>query len=146
MPSALHEAIIGELVKAGAKRSLFNRWVARWVGGRHSEHEPIPDIPDDDDLDCPTVSCDRCWILWEMRQDRVIPDAFEVDEDNETIVAYEVEVGGRMSVDKMHRYANLWWVLDEYEWTLRLVIVDRFGHRNDVDLCEWSLQQGAQEA
>ncbi len=58
----------------------------------------------------------------------LIPDAYKIDCASRTVEAYEVEVTSPVTADKLGRFAALAWELDGEEWSLRLFIVNRFGH------------------
>jgi hypothetical protein len=57
----------------------------------------------------------------------LIPDAYEIDIENNLIKCYEVEVHNPISLEKIHKYINLWWALDNYEWNLELTAVSKYG-------------------
>ena len=75
---------------------------------------------------------DKVAIVDAWREDteelRVIPDAFKVDPQALTITVYEVEVTHAIDMCKLSKYVELFWMVDEYEWTLDLVVVDRYGN------------------
>lgn len=57
----------------------------------------------------------------------VVPDAFKIDAENRVLTVYEVEVTSRLTSKKLASYAAIWWLLDYSEWTLEVVVVDRYG-------------------
>ena len=68
-----------------------------------------------------------------------IPDAFRVDSEEQEITLYEVEDSNFLTIRKLSIIVNLWWVLDDMGWNLRLVVVDRYGvNRKELDLHCWS--------
>lgn len=64
----------------------------------------------------------------ETRGLRVIPDAFKIDPQALKVTVYEVEVTSFVSREKMDAFVELFWIIDEYEWTLDLVRVDQWGN------------------
>jgi len=67
------------------------------------------------------------------------PDAFKVDSERREITLYEVEDSHRLTIRKLSIIVNLWWVLDDIGWALRLIVVDRYAaKRKELDLHEWS--------
>lgn len=63
----------------------------------------------------------------------VIPDAYAVYDDANLVVVFEVEVGNRVDRGKMGSYALLADVLQDADWWLMLVLVDKYGGRKVVD-------------
>jgi hypothetical protein len=57
----------------------------------------------------------------------VIPDAFITDSIAKVVTAFEVVVTSGLGARQFVAYSELWWVLDEYEWTLEIVTVDGQG-------------------
>jgi hypothetical protein len=64
----------------------------------------------------------------------VIPDGFMVDEPNRILYAFEVEVSSKLTADKLDRYANIFWCLDEGPYEFFLVTIDRYGTGAVLDL------------
>lgn len=58
----------------------------------------------------------------------VVPDAYEIDASTRIVDVYEVEVTSPVDASKMARLVDLFWVLDDAGWNLRLTIIDRFGN------------------
>jgi hypothetical protein len=64
----------------------------------------------------------------------VRPDAYKVDELGATVTVFEVEVTSAVTEEKLSKYEDLWWFLDEYHWRLKLVAIDRFGVEREIPL------------
>jgi hypothetical protein len=65
------------------------------------------------------------------------PDAFRLDRDGEWIEIYEVEVYSMLSERKITELGEWWFDWDSEdgsEWLPVLILIDRYGHRNRVDL------------
>lgn len=71
---------------------------------------------------------------------RILPDAYTIDPETWTITVYEVEVSHPVDDDKLARYFNLFWVVDQWEWSIRLVLVDKRGNERDVDVVRTGLE------
>lgn len=52
----------------------------------------------------------------------IVPDAFAADETTRTIYALEVVDSSDITDDKAERIANAFWLLDEAEWELEIVL------------------------
>lgn len=63
-----------------------------------------------------------------------IPDLYLVDPERRNVVAFEVEVGSPLNGDRLLEWGRLWGDLDSLDWTLGLVVVDRFGERHVPNL------------
>lgn len=109
------------------------------VSGKHGSHVPVIDGGES------YLNCDRCFLKESLDECRVIPDAFRIDEKRMEVFAYEVEVTHRVSDEKLERYYQWWWALDEDYWMLRLIIVSRFGQEVEVDLFANSLGHEASD-
>lgn len=79
------------------------------------------------------------FILEEYKEDLTfVPDAYSIDEPGRSITIYEVEVGHRLNKHKFSRLLDTWICLDGIEWELKLIVVNQFGSRSEVDMCtEW---------
>ncbi len=104
---ALHEKLVADLVAHGAQVRNFMAALRKIV-------HPA------------------CWP--DLRQSLVIPDAFVVDEKMMHVTAYEVEISYPVSAEKLERYHDLFWTIDQEEWILHLVLVDRIGRHRSIDL------------
>jgi hypothetical protein len=133
---SLHEAIIDRLIAAtpGAKRFRFKQSILDAVAGKHGDHTPIAAEGSDDPTET-YVDCHRC-LMNEEAGDLPRPDAFTIDAARMEVTAYEVEVTHRVDHDRVSQYADLWWLLDEDYWMLRLVVVDRFENHTEIDVFE----------
>lgn len=71
----------------------------------------------------------------------LIPDAYLIDAERKTVVAYEIEDGHITRNEKMERYADLWWAVDNSGWHLGLVFVDRWGnYAHAMDVGDFALE------
>jgi len=68
---------------------------------------------------------------------RFVPDAYYIDEKKLIVYIYEVEVSNPITLDKMHKYVDLMWLLDNEEWGLLVIRVDKHGKPIPVDLFSW---------
>lgn len=65
------------------------------------------------------------------------PDAYRFDREGECIEIYEVEITCELSDVKIDRLGAWWfdWDCEDcHDWLPVLITVDRYGHRNRVDL------------
>ena len=68
---------------------------------------------------------------------RFLPDAFRFNAEAQEIELYEVEVHCALSPDKIALLGDFWEAWDEEgdsDWLPVLIVVDRFGNRNRMDL------------
>lgn len=73
------------------------------------------------------------WILADFHEEVPQPDVFAIDHERKEILCLECTVSSGVA-PKLVRYGELWFDLDCYDWTLRLVEVFRGGHETEVDL------------
>jgi hypothetical protein len=83
----------------------------------------IPDVGDDPELSPENLP-------------RMIPDGYVIDHENRAVIVFEVEDTHPMNREKLSKYWWLWWVLDEYFWSLVVVVCDRYGRGGAIDLYE----------
>lgn len=62
-----------------------------------------------------------------LRIPRVTPDAFLIDHARKHIVVYEVEISNPISSDKAWLLEDLRLLLDEFDYTLLVITIDRYG-------------------
>lgn len=120
---SLHERLIDDLVAHGARRRGFGVALRRLFRTPEDYASPYYEREDDD-----------------LHHLGVVPDAFVIDKRLAHVTAYEVEVGCPVSVHKLSRYHDLFWLIDEEEWIFHLVLVDRNGRHRDVDLLRSSME------
>jgi len=71
----------------------------------------------------------------ERPHDRIVPDAFLVDEKAKEVVVYEIEDTHRLTPEKLDLIIDYLYSVDEFGWSLRCVVMDRYGgHRQELDL------------
>lgn len=69
-----------------------------------------------------------------------VPDAFKVDSENQEVTLFEVEDFHKLSIQKLSKIVDLWWILDDIGWNLQLIVVDRYAtDRKKINLLDWSL-------
>ncbi len=61
------------------------------------------------------------------------PDAYRIDRDLKVITAYEVVSMSVLTSDKLEDYHDLFFMLDEEEWTLDVIAVDDAGTMTRID-------------
>jgi len=76
---------------------------------------------------------------------RFVPDAFEIDQEESIITIYEVEISHPISNNKMHTYWQLLHFIENEDWTLKLIRVDRFGNHTEIDIVRWWHDEGYNE-
>lgn len=79
---------------------------------------------------CKSLGMDSCRFSFE-------PDAFWFDTATFTINLYEVEVSSPLMARKISLLGDFWdwWECEgESDWLPCLIVVDRFGNRNEMDL------------
>lgn len=65
------------------------------------------------------------------------PDAYRINRDTRDIEIFEVEVSCVLSPAKIAQLGDWWFDWDSegrHDWLPVLILVDRYGHRNHVDL------------
>jgi hypothetical protein len=65
------------------------------------------------------------------------PDAYRINRETQELELYEVEVTSPITRGKVRQLGDLWFDWDsegDHDWLPVLFIVDRYGHRNRVDL------------
>jgi hypothetical protein len=68
-----------------------------------------------------------------------LPDAYLFDRDNQEILLFEVEVSCPLTAQKIAAYGWFWFEWDgegSTDWLPRLFVVDRYGHRNELNMAE----------
>ena len=67
---------------------------------------------------------------------RFIPDAFRLNPEGARIEIYEVEISSPLTPTKIFALGSFWaeWDDESVDWAPVLILVDRYGHRNEVDL------------
>lgn len=84
-----------------------------------------------------------------MQGHRVSPDAYAVYVAGKELVVYEVEDTNPLMLQKLFDYRELWLVLENLQWNLRLIVTDRYGVScteiplECVDVCLGALVDGA---
>jgi hypothetical protein len=122
-----HDRVVGELLK---RPGVFGDRFLFWVG----QALRVDGVTDDD---------------WRDDTDglRLMPDAFKIDPQALLITAYEVEDSHPVDDNKLARYVRLFWIIDQYEWCLGLVRVDKYGAESPpVDIFFRGLEMEAMEA
>jgi hypothetical protein len=71
--------------------------------------------------------CDVLW-AWKYRDSHFIPDAYLIDQENKTIVCYEVEDTHPLNPFSVGEYAAAWWTLEYIGWDLHLIAYDIYGN------------------
>jgi hypothetical protein len=61
-----------------------------------------------------------------------LPDAYMIDDQNGTVVCYEIEDTNSLKADVLIRYSNLWSILEYLAWDLHLIAYDIYGHHRIV--------------
>lgn len=64
----------------------------------------------------------------------VLPDAYRINVTAKKVTVFEVEDTYPLSWEKVDRYLALFWMLDNYDWDLEIVVVDRSGHARHADV------------
>ena len=73
---------------------------------------------------------------------RFVPDAYEIDQEEFIITIYEVEISNPISDDKMHTYWQLLHFIEDEDWSLKLIRVDRFGNHTEINIERWWHDEG----
>lgn len=77
-------------------------------------------------------------ILDEPVKAHFVPDGYIINKNNRLVTIYEVCVSNPPDDEKMRKIAWLWFVCDCSNWSMNLLLIDRFGgkrlYSND-DLC-----------
>jgi hypothetical protein len=129
-----HKALIAELVASGAVTHRFAERTATAIAGQCRNQLCTEAECEEFLAEGPHCCCDRCFIRTDMVACRLIPDAHRIDIDARVVTAYEVEVTFAVNEDKLELYRHWWYMVDEFHWALRLVIVNRFGQQNEVNI------------
>jgi hypothetical protein len=85
---------------------------------------------------------------WDTSDDvRVVPDAFLINGREKSVIAFEVEASNPVNREKISNYCELFWALDDWEWRLGLITIDRWGAVTSlVDMRAAALEQVELEA
>jgi hypothetical protein len=80
---------------------------------------------------------------WDTSDDlRVVPDAFLIDRREKSVIVFEVEASNPVDHAKIANYCELHWALDDWDWRLGLITIDRWGTVTSiVDMQEVALNQ-----
>jgi len=76
---------------------------------------------------------------------KFVPDAFEINHEESTITIYEVVISNPIPNRKMHTYWQLLHFIEDEDWNLEIIRVDRFGNHTDIDLLHWWCNEGYDE-
>lgn len=125
-----HNRLVAKLEEQhGCLSREFHRLLKEAVCGPHTESE----------------DCWHCYVLQEWDRPGFIPDAFRFDREASTVWIYEVEITHHISEYKFSQLEQLWWLLDNYYWKLRLIVVDRYGAERELcmDDGKWTAATGS---
>lgn len=111
MAGQLHQALIATLVaqEPRIQTKLFRRSVMSISGY------------------CAQVDEDTGKTWYDESIGGLIPDAFLLDHEIRRLFIFEVEVTNGLDQDKLDKYAELFWMVDDDCWEIDLVIVDKYG-------------------
>lgn len=65
-----------------------------------------------------------------------IPDAYLIDEENKTVIWYEVEDTHRLTNNKIYDLYHIHFALDYCFWEMEVVLIDRYGNSHDLGIFE----------
>lgn len=79
---------------------------------------------------------DYCLEDFEWWFDGIYPDAHKIMAEDKTILVYEIEDTHPLPIDKIKRYAELWFDLDSCDWSFVVIVMDRYGQNpREIDAC-----------
>lgn len=58
----------------------------------------------------------------------VVPDAYQILNSERIVRIFEVEDSNPLSLIKLSKLHDLWWLLDEVYYILEVVVLNRYGH------------------
>ena len=64
----------------------------------------------------------------------VQPDFYLIDRDAKRVTVFEVEDTSALLADKLHSYVEIFFLLEEYEWSFRLLVFDRWGNAREINI------------
>ncbi len=134
METTKHQRLVQALAEGGAKTAGFTVAVVKAVAGKCINPKT------DDDW------CDHCDMKRHFKANQVIPDAYVIDVPRMEVVVYEVEVSHQIPLHKMAKLCELFWVLDQDEWLLRLIRVDSLGRVVEEDMFGIAVNNGKEPA
>lgn len=67
---------------------------------------------------------------------RIVPDYFRINGNDQIISIYEIEDSHPLTVEKLCRLRDIFWLLDYVYWEFKLFIVDRYGFEKLMPLFE----------
>lgn len=63
-----------------------------------------------------------------LRRQRIIPDAYIIDDDTKVVYLFEIEDTSPLTADKLRKLSEIWFRLDCVEWEMRVFLrVSGFG-------------------
>ena len=113
LESIFDDGVASEFYDDKYRERLLNR-LYRWWGKERTKRALL----------------ERCEILgtWKYRDSRFIPDAYLIDQENKTIVCYEIEDTHPLNIFSIREYAAAWWTLEYIYWDLHLIAYDIYGN------------------
>lgn len=79
-------------------------------------------------------SVDEQWRDCREQFPSVVPDAFFIDPGSELVAVFEVEITSPLTPEKLDKYVELFWLLDEDYCGLDLWTIDRYGTASRLDI------------
>lgn len=67
-----------------------------------------------------------------LSTNRIIPDAYLIQEEIKTVFLFEVEDTHPIPPDKLRKLSEIWFRLDSLDWEMRVFTIDRYMHHWSV--------------
>jgi hypothetical protein len=67
-----------------------------------------------------------------LKGNRIIPDAYRIDQERRTVFLFEVEDTNPISPGKLRKLSEIWYRLDCLDWEIRVFLIDRYMHHWSV--------------
>ena len=66
----------------------------------------------------------------------VQPDFYLIDRDAKRVTVFEVEDTSALTSKNLADYIEIFFLLDEYEWELRMLVFDRWGNSREMNMLQ----------
>ena len=61
-----------------------------------------------------------------LENNRIVPDAYIVDKEEQSVYLFEIEDTHLLTPEKLKRLCSIWFHLDCLSWTMRVFLIDRY--------------------
>ena len=130
----LHEKLVRRLVELGATRYKFAEALRKRIRPIRKQEMQARGVREGDIV--PGTNDEATYTADDPALARIclVPDAFVINDTKREVTAFEVEVTTPLSNERHRLYTDLFFLLDEYYWTLKLINIDDRGYAREVAL------------